>query len=81
MKQPTQRKNIVGENVWYFRRLRGLSRQELAAAMTVAGLPTTAARLGRMERGLVRVCDREVLALCALLGRTPEELLLPVHEV
>ena len=68
-------KNICGERVKEARRKMKLSQETLAARLQVSGVNIERDSVSRIERGTRFVADYELLALCKILGVTPEYLL------
>lgn len=68
-------KNICGERVKEARRKMKLSQEALAARLQVSGVNIERDSVSRIEIGTRFVADYELLALCKILGVTPEYLL------
>ena len=68
-------KNICGERVKEARRKMKLSQETLAARLQVSGVNIERDSVSRIEIGTRFVADYELLALCKILGVTPEYLL------
>ena len=68
-------KNICGARIKEIRRKRGLSQENLAAKLQVEGVNIERDSVSRIEIGTRFVADYELLALCKILGVTPEYLL------
>ena len=68
-------KNICGERVKEARRKMKLSQEALAARLQVSGINIERDSVSRIEIGTRFVADYELLALCKILGVTPEYLL------
>lgn len=65
--RPNNRCNIVGEQVRLLRKKAGLSQEELAARVQLAGLDLTQKAISRIETGSRVVPDYELLYLCRAL--------------
>ena len=68
-------KNICGERVKEAIRKMKLSQEALAARLQVSGINIERDSVSRIEIGTRFVADYELLALCKILGVTPEYLL------
>ncbi|MBQ7386705.1 MAG: helix-turn-helix transcriptional regulator [Clostridia bacterium] len=68
-------KNICGARVKEARRRLNLSQENLAAKLQVEGVNIERDSVSRIEIGTRFVADYELLALCKILGVTPEYLL------
>ena len=68
-------KNICGERVKEARKKMKLSQETLAARLQVSGVNIERDSVSRIEIGTRFVADYELLALCKILGVTPEYLL------
>ena len=68
-------KNICGSKVKEARKKLKLSQEELAAKLQVSGVNIERDSVSRIEIGTRFVADYELLALCNILGVTPEYLL------
>ena len=66
--------NIIGSKVRHMRSAQGLSQEELAARCNVQGWDISRATLSKIEAGLRRVNDAEVMVLARALGRQPADL-------
>lgn len=69
---------VVGENLAYWRKERGLSLAELSARMGDAGLPLNLNGLNKIERGNRGVDLDELVALARVLDLPPLLLIFPV---
>ena len=74
--RPNDRCNIVGEQVRLLRKKAGLSQEELAAKIQLAGLDMRQQAVSRIETGSRVVPDYELLYLCRAL-HVPLDVLLP----
>ncbi len=68
-------KNICGSRVKEMRKKLKLSQDALAAKLQVEGVNIERDSVSRIEIGTRFVADYELLALCKILGVTPEYLL------
>jgi len=68
-------KNICGTRVKEARKKAGLSQEMLAARLQIEGVNIERDSVSRIEIGTRFVADYELLALCKILGVTPEYLL------
>ncbi len=67
--------NAIGKYVEYWRKQRKLTQVELAAILSVEhGIGMERATISQIESGARAVKDKEVIALCAVLEITPNEL-------
>lgn len=71
---------VVAENLARLRKRRDLTARKLSAMLTRAGRPIPASGLTRMERGERHVTTDELMALAAVLGASPQALLLPLRD-
>ncbi|MBQ8688943.1 MAG: helix-turn-helix transcriptional regulator [Clostridia bacterium] len=69
------KKNISGERIKEVRRRLGLSQENLAARLQLEGVIIERDSVSRIEIGTRFIADYELLALCKVLGVTPEYLL------
>ena len=69
------KKNICGKRVKEARQKLNLSQEALAAKLQVEGVNIERDSVSRIEIGTRFVADYELLALCKILGVTPEYLL------
>ena len=69
------KKNICGKRVKEARQKLNLSQEALAAKLQVDGVNIERDSVSRIEIGTRFVADYELLALCKILGVTPEFLL------
>lgn len=69
------KKNICGKRVKEARQKLNLSQEALAAKLQVDGVNVERDSVSRIEIGTRFVADYELLALCKILGVTPEYLL------
>ena len=69
------KKNICGKRVKEARQKLNLSQEDLAAKLQVEGVNIERDSVSRIEIGTRFVADYELLALCKILGVTPEYLL------
>ena len=69
------KKNICGERIKEARRRLGLSQENVAARLQLEGVIIERDSVSRIEIGTRFVADYEILALCRVLGVTPEYLL------
>ena len=69
------KKNICGKRVKEARQKLNLSQEDLAAKLQVEGVNIERDSVSRIEIGTRFVADYELLALCKILGVTPEFLL------
>ena len=69
------KKNICGKRVKEARQKLNLSQEALAAKLQVDGVNIERDSVSRIEIGTRFVADYELLALCKILGVTPEYLL------
>lgn len=68
-------KNISGERIKEARKRLQLSQEMLAAKLQVEGVNIERDSVSRIEIGTRFVADYEIVALCRILGVTPEYLL------
>ena len=68
-------KNICGARVKEARKAAGLSQEMLAARLQTQGVNIERDSVSRIEIGTRFVADYELLALCKILGVTPNYLL------
>ena len=68
-------KNISGERIKEARKRLHLSQEMLAAKLQVEGVNIERDSVSRIEIGTRFVADYEIVALCRILGVTPEYLL------
>lgn len=68
-------KNVCGAKVKEARKKMGLSQENLAAKLQVAGVNIERDSVSRIEIGTRFVADYELLVLCKILNVTPEYLL------
>ena len=68
-------KNICGTRVKEARKAAGLSQEMLAARLQTQGVNIERDSVSRIEIGTRFVADYELLALCKILGVTPNYLL------
>ena len=68
-------KNISGERIKEVRKRLQLSQEMLAAKLQVEGVNIERDSVSRIEIGTRFVADYEIVALCRILGVTPEYLL------
>ena len=72
--------NLCGENVRLLREAKGLSQDQLAARLQVAGLPLTQKAVSRIETGDRVVADYELVHLAAVLETDVTSLLTDKRE-
>lgn len=68
-------KNVCGAKVKEARKKMGISQENLAAKLQVAGVNIERDSVSRIEIGTRFVADYELLVLCKILNVTPEYLL------
>ena len=68
-------KNVCGKRVKEARRKLKLSQENLAAKLQLEGVIIERDSISRIEIGTRFVADYEIVALCKILGVTPEYLL------
>ena len=69
------KKNICGQNVKEARKVPGISQEMLAARLQTEGVNIERDSVSKIEIGTRFVSDYELVALCKILGVTPEVLL------
>ena len=70
-----ERCNLCGENIRRLRERHGLSQEQLAARMQLAGLPLQQKAISRIETGSRLVTDYELAAFAQVLDVSVEDLL------
>lgn len=73
-------KNVICKNLRRFRKMRGLTQDQLAARMQVMNVNLTQELISRIERNSRIVTDYELACLCRALGVTVEEMLADFYE-
>lgn len=68
-------KNVICKNLRRFRKMRGLTQDQLAARMQVMNVNLTQELISRIERNTRIVTDYELACFCRALGVTLEEML------
>lgn len=68
--------NLCGKNIRHLREKKGLSQEQLAARMQVAGLPLQQKAISRIETGERIVTDFELVLFAKVLQVSVETLLL-----
>ena len=68
-------KNVIHSRLLYYRTLRGLSQEEVAARMQVLNVNMDQQMLSRIERNARIVTDYELACFCRVLNVTERELL------
>ena len=67
-------KNVICKNLRRFRKMRGLTQDQLAARMQVMNVNLTQELISRIERNTRIVTDYELACFCRALGVTLEEM-------
>ncbi|ANS76334.1 XRE family transcriptional regulator [Paenibacillus yonginensis] len=67
-------RNIIGNRIKYFRRLRNLTQEELAAKLNVMGLNIDRPMVSRIESRSREITDIEILAFSKVLNISVDEL-------
>lgn len=73
-------KNVICKNLRRFRKMRGLTQDQLAARMQVMNVNLTQELISRIERNTRIVTDYELACFCRALGVTLEEMLSEFYE-
>lgn len=73
-------KNVIYKNLRHFRKLRGLTQEQLAARMQVMNVNITQRLISRIEHNTRIVTDYELACFCRALGVTERELLSDFYE-
>lgn len=73
-------KNVICKNLRRFRKMRGLTQDQLAARMQVMNVNLTQELISRIERNGRIVTDYELACFCRALGVTLEEMLSEFYE-
>lgn len=73
-------KNVICKNLRRFRKMRGLTQDQLAARMQVMNVNLTQELISRIERNDRIVTDYELACFCRALGVTLEEMLSEFYE-
>ena len=73
-------KNVIYKNLRRFRKMRGLSQDQLAAKMQVMNVNLTQRLISRIEHNARIVTDYELACFCRALGVTEREMLSDFYE-
>ena len=79
MKNDRESNNICGKAVYKARREKNLTQEELASRLQVEGISISRDAVSRIESGSRFVADYELKALCHVLNKSPEWLLLEIN--
>lgn len=69
-------KNIISEQIKFFRKQRGLSQSDLAAQLQILNVNIDQQMISKIEQNKRQVTDYELACLCHCLSVTPNDLLL-----
>lgn len=68
-------KNLIGDNVKYYRELRKMSQHDVSIKLETLGIYVCRGSISRIEDKTRTVTDIELLGLSNVLGTSPSELL------
>ena len=68
-------KNVIHERLRYYRKLRGLSQEQVVAKMQTMNVSMDQQALSRIEKNSRIVTDYELACFCKVLNVTEQELL------
>ncbi len=72
--------NVISKRVRYFRKLRNISQEQLAARLQVMNINIEQQGISNIENNSRIVTDYELACLCRALGVTVEEMLADFYE-
>lgn len=72
--------NVISKRVLYFRKLRNISQEQLAARLQVMNINIEQQGISNIENNSRIVTDYELACLCRALGVTLEEMLSDFYE-
>ena len=72
--------NVISKRVRYFRKLRNISQEQLAARLQVMNINIEQQGISNIENNSRIVTDYELACLCRALGVTVEEMLSDFYE-
>ncbi len=75
MAQKIRQDIAIGPNIRKYRRMMDLSQEQLAALMRKRGCTTTRSSLSRIELGSYNIKASELIAICDILGVSPNKLI------
>ena len=73
-------KNVIHERLRYYRKLRGLSQEQVVAKMQTMNVSMDQQALSRIEKNSRIVTDYELACFCKVLNVTEQELLSGFYE-
>lgn len=68
-------KNIISEQIKYYRKQKGLSQSDLAAQLQILNVNIDQQMISKIEQNKRQVTDYELACLCHCLAITPNDLL------